>query len=173
MEQGMSVLWIVFTAQLAARMRERLPKGVIVDTCHAALGLDESIAECCLCLSPYDLVIVDEFSQLQGKHLGRLDQLRNAVDRYPAMGMLGDPHQLPGFGSERVWHVRAWRLAAHVTNLHELFRCVDPEFRRILACLRTSHSHKTPWLCSSPRHFTGSKGLERQPAHSVRYALPP
>ena len=34
--------------------------------------------------------------------------------------------------------MRAWRLAVHVANLHEPFRCVDPDFRRILACLRTS-----------------------------------
>ncbi len=131
-EEGLRVLWTVFTAQLAARMRERLRKGVVVDTCHAALGLDDSIAECCLCLSPYDLVIVDEFSRLQGKHLEHLEQLRNAVERFPAVGLLGDPHQLPGFGPERVWRARAWRLAVHVANLHELFRCVGPEFRRVL-----------------------------------------
>ncbi len=135
--QGLDVLWTVFTAQLASRMREKLPNGVVVDTCHAALGLDDDHAECALCLTPYSLVIVDEFGQLEGKHLAHLVQLHNSADRAPAVGLLGDRWQMPGFGETRPWHLAEWR-GIHCTTLHELYRCKDPEFRRQLACLRTA-----------------------------------
>ena len=44
--QGLRVLWTVYTAQLASRMRQEFSGGVDVDTCHAALGLGQEIAEC-------------------------------------------------------------------------------------------------------------------------------
>lgn len=135
--QGLEVLWTVFTAQLASRMRERLPKGVVVDTCHAALGLEADPTECALCLTPYSLVIVDEFGQLEGKHLAHLVALHMAADRVPAIGLLGDRWQMPGFGEARPWHTHHWH-AVHCTSLHDIYRCKDPEFRKQLNCLRTS-----------------------------------
>ena len=135
--QGLEVLWTVFTAQLASRMREKLPKGVVVDTCHAALGLDDGPTECALCLTSYALVIVDEFGQLEGKHLAHLVALHKAADRVPAVGLLGDRWQMPGFGDARPWHTRQWR-DVHCTSLHEVYRCKDPDFRRQLNCLRTA-----------------------------------
>ena len=138
LEKGCNVLWTVYTAQLASRTREVFGTRIDVDTCHAALGLDRDMAECGLNLAPYTAVILDEFSQLQGKHLGHINNLRGNVDRAQAFGLLGDPCQYAGFGEERIWHVREWGLAVHVTKLHELYRCKDPHFRKILAHLRTA-----------------------------------
>ena len=135
---GLSVLWAVYTAQLAARIRAEVPSAVTVATCHQAFALGAEMAECAYNLVGYDVVIVDEFSQLRGADFVHIDQLRGAVDNAMAFGMLGDRFQMSGFGMERPWHVPAWRFATHQTNLHRLYRCKDPEFRKVLNVLRTS-----------------------------------
>ena len=142
-EQGLQVLWTVFTAQLAARARKQLGPGVTVDTCHAALGFDLDLAECRLNLAPYSLVIIDEFSQLEAKHLKHLVKLYDAVDRGIAIGLLGDRFQMGGFGEERIWHCREWTSHVHLTNLYHLYRCKDENFRKMLAVLRTSKPSDT------------------------------
>ena len=119
-KEGLQVLWTVFTAQLAARARKQLGPGVTVDTCHAALGFDHDLAECRLNLAPYSLVIIDEFSQLEAKHLKHLVKLHDAVDRGIAIGLLGDRFQMGGFGEERIWHCREWTAHVHLTNLYHL-----------------------------------------------------
>ena len=135
---GLRVLWTVYTAQLASRMRQEFGGGVDVDTCHAALGLGQEIAECGLNLACYDLVILDEFSQLEARHFAHAVHLHNAVDKTPAFGLLGDRRQLAGYGTERPWHSPLWRAAVHHTQLHDLFRCKDEKFRRVLGALRTA-----------------------------------
>ena len=142
-EQGLQVLWTVFTAQLAARARKQLGPGVTVDTCHAALGFDLDLAECRLNLAPYSLVIIDEFSQLEAKHLKHLVKLYDAVDRGIAIGLLGDRFQMGGFGEERIWHCREWTSHVHLTNLHHLYRCKDEGFRKMLKVLRTTKPSDT------------------------------
>ena len=136
--QGLRVLWTVYTAQLASRMRQEFGGGVDVDTCHAALGLDQEIAECGLNLACYDLVILDEFSQLEARHFAHAVHLHDAVDKTPAFGLLGDRRQMAGYGTERPWHSPLWRAAMHQTQLHVLFRCKDEKFRRVLGALRTA-----------------------------------
>ncbi|CAJ1386814.1 unnamed protein product, partial [Effrenium voratum] len=136
--QGLRVLWTVYTAQLASRMRQEFGGGVDVDTCHAALGLDQEIAECGLNLACYDLVILDEFSQLEARHFAHAVHLHDAVDKTPAFGLLGDRRQMAGYGTERPWHSPLWRAAVHQTQLHVLFRCKDEKFRRVLGALRTA-----------------------------------
>ena len=103
LKQGVRVLWTVFTAQLASRMRLELGDQVDVDTCHAALGLGQELAECGLNLACYGLVILDEFSQLDASHFTHAVALYNNVDHACAFGLLGDRCQLAGFGSDRVW----------------------------------------------------------------------
>ena len=136
--QGLRVLWTVYTAQLASRMRQEFGGGVDVDTCHAALGLDQEIVECGLNLACYDLVILDEFSQLEARHFAHAVHLHNAVDKTPAFGLLGDRRQMAGYGTERPWHSPLWRAAVHQTQLHVLFRCKDEKFRQVLGALRTA-----------------------------------
>ncbi|CAE8608166.1 unnamed protein product, partial [Polarella glacialis] len=140
---GLKVLWSVYTAQLASRMREVFGDRIDINTCHAALGFDEEYHNVSNALQGYGLVVIDEFSQLQGKHIEHIDKLRSASDRVAAFVLLGDKCQLAGFGTERVWHTRAWRESVQATELHQLFRCKDPAFRKILACLRTAKPSET------------------------------
>ncbi|CAE8650829.1 unnamed protein product [Polarella glacialis] len=140
---GLKVLWSVYTAQLASRMREVFGDRIDINTCHAALGLDEEYHNVANALQGYGLVVIDEFSQLQGKHMEHINKLRSASDRVAAFVLLGDKCQLAGFGTERVWHTRTWHDAAQATELHQLFRCKDPAFKKILACLRTAKPSET------------------------------
>lgn len=142
-KQGYRVLWAVYTAQLAARIRVELPAETTVNTCHAAFMMGSEMSECAYNLVGYDAIIIDEFSQLQGTDFHHVDELRQNVDNAVAFGMLGDRWQMSGFGTQRVWHMPRWRLATHMTNLHQLYRCKDPAFRRILAVLRTSKPTST------------------------------
>jgi ATP-dependent exoDNAse (exonuclease V) alpha subunit len=114
-----------------------------INTCHAALGLDEEYHNVANALQGYGLVVIDEFSQLQGKHIEHIDKLRSASDRVAAFVLIGDKCQLAGFGTERVWHTHTWRDAVQATELHQLFRCKDPAFKKILACLRTAKPSET------------------------------
>ncbi|CAE8727229.1 unnamed protein product, partial [Polarella glacialis] len=140
---GLKVLWSVYTAQLASRMREVFGDRIDINTCHAALGLDEEYHNVANALQGYGLVVIDEFSQLQGKHIEHINKLRSASDRVAAFVLLGDKCQLAGFGTERVWHTQTWRDAVQTTELHQLFRCKDPAFKKILACLRTAKPSDT------------------------------
>ncbi|CAE8671044.1 unnamed protein product, partial [Polarella glacialis] len=140
---GLKVLWSVYTAQLASRMREVFGDRIDINTCHAALGLDEEYHNVANALQGYGLVVIDEFSQLQGKHIEHINKLRSASDRVAAFVLVGDKCQLAGFGTERVWHTHTWRDAVQATELHQLFRCKDPAFKKILACLRTAKPSET------------------------------
>lgn len=142
-QSGVKCLWAVFTAQLAARMKDKLPAEVVVETCHAAFGLDMDLSECGYNLAAYGLVIVDEFSQLQAQHLHHLNTLRANVSNCVAMGLVGDPFQCAGFGSERIWATPLWKSATVQTHLHQVYRCKDPDFQKILSALRTAKPHST------------------------------
>jgi ASC-1-like (ASCH) protein/DNA polymerase III delta prime subunit len=136
--RGAKPLWAVYTAQLAARSKAKLPVEADVDTCHAAFGFGLEMSECGYNLSPYSLVIVDEFSQLEAWHLQHMSDLRANMSGCMAFGLLGDPYQCAGFGQDRIWHSPLWKPAVKVSRLHQVFRCKDPAFQKILAVLRTS-----------------------------------
>ncbi len=139
LNMGMKVLWTTYTAQLAGRMRQVFKdKKIDVDTCHAALGFDEEIIYVSNALAPYGLVIVDEFQQLNSEHLYHICKLRGAIDNVTTFAILGDRYQMPGFGEARLWDHRLWKNCVQLTNLHQMFRCKDPAFKKILGCLRTS-----------------------------------
>jgi len=140
---GLKGLWTTYTAQQASRMRALFGGRVDVNTCHAALGFDEDVISVGNALAPYGLVVVDEFQQLEARHLDHIDQLRSITDRAAAFALIGDRYQMAGFGEERVWHSPTWRLAVHKTDLHHMFRCKDPAFKKILNCLRTAKPSMT------------------------------
>eukprot|EP00435_Cladocopium_sp_Y103_P067628 s916_g30.t1 len=140
---GAQVLWAVYTAQLAARTKPRLPPGAAVETCHAAFGFGQELSECGYNLVAYSLVIVDEFSQLEAWHLDHLEKLRNNISNCVAFGLVGDPFQCPGFGERRVWESPLWLCAVQRTRLHQIYRCVDPEFQKVLSVLRTAKPTST------------------------------
>ena len=177
-QQGAQILWTGYTAQLAARARAVLPEVVAVDTCHAALGLDLDLVECKYFLARYDLVVVDEFSQLRGQDLHHVWKLMEAVDHMVVVCLLGDRFQYAGFGDRRVWQMPIWN-QAHLTKLHQVYRCVDPDFQRILTTLRTSKpsatgaggtvsvaeimKHRRAWRGHTPKEEDIARLLSRHP----------
>lgn len=179
MAQGVKVLWVVFTAQLAARMKEKLPQGTVVDTCHAAFGFDTELSECGYNLAAYGMVIVDEFSQLEARQLHHMDHLRGNVSNCVAFGLVGDPFQCAGFGAERVWYSPLWKRATVQTHLHQIYRCKDPEFQKVLSCLRTAQPTSTgkggtltvqkimkgrrAWKGHTPSHSDVARLLQQHP----------
>ena len=116
-------------------------EGLVVDTCHAGLGLDEDFSCVGHALAHYALTVVDEFSQLNGDHFNHIDALRRATDFVSCFVLSGDRHQLAGYGEERPWHVPRWKKATERIELFELYRCKDPAFKKVLGCLRI---HKPP-----------------------------
>eukprot|EP00975_Prorocentrum_lima_P061097 12811076-Prorocentrum_lima.AAC.1 len=65
-------------------MRERYDRRVDIDTCHAAFAFNEEIT-----MAPglgiYDLIVIDEISQLDEKQFERIRRLWLAVDRVPTL----------------------------------------------------------------------------------------
>ena len=137
--EGGRVLFALPTAQLASRMRERYGRTIDVDTCHAAFGLHEDVVGSHMpLLAHYDLVVVDEVSQLEGRHTDRIIQLWEMSDRVPALVFCGDKWQMSGLGEVRPWHTAKWKLATFRTDFHQSFRCQDPAFEKLLNKLRTA-----------------------------------
>ncbi len=129
------------TAQLASRMRARLGnlEKVDVDTLHAAFKIDGDEAESYPLMTPYDLVVIDELSQLDQAQFERVLRLWRVADRVPALVFLGDKWQLPGVGGRRAWESPSWRRdSVRFVKLIHPWRCKDDGFRKILDALRTS-----------------------------------
>ena len=129
LDRGGRVLLTVYTAQLACRMRERFAKHprhrqLRIDTCHAVFGLGEDFAFLPL-LGEYQLIVVDEISQLDGEQCDRIMRLREMVDNVPALAFMGDRWQMAGFGEVRPWDTRLWQASVHRTTLVQPYRCQD------------------------------------------------
>ncbi|CAJ1414910.1 unnamed protein product, partial [Effrenium voratum] len=129
------VLFALPTAQLASRMKERYGRreGLTIDTCHAAFGFNESLAGYLPVLAVYDLVVVDEVSQLSAQQGDHVLKLWDAADRLPALVFLGDKWQMAGYGDTRPWDSNLWK-----TDFHKSYRCQDAEFEKLLQKLRTA-----------------------------------
>ena len=136
--QGGSILLTAITAQFISRMRTVFGDSIHLNTCHAGLGFDEDVVSMSACLGPYNVVAVDEFSQLNGEQLAHIETLRKHNEYVACFVMAGDRHQQAGFGECRVWESPLWRKITFATNLKELHRCKDPDFKKMLGALRTS-----------------------------------
>ena len=119
-------------------MRSKLPEEVDVDTFHASFGLDEEPGTCAAAIAQYDLIVADEFSQMQARHFEHIVKLWEAADYLPALILVGDELQMGGFGEERPWHSKSWSRYTCRIRLHQVYRCKDEAFNRILQELRTS-----------------------------------
>ena len=149
LERGGYVLFAVYTAELASRVRQRFAqhprrRQITIDTCHAAFALHEDFAPM-PGLQNYQLIVVDEVSQLTADQNDRLLKLRDAVDEVPAMAEMGDRWQMSGFGERRAWDTVLWRQATHKTELHAPHRCKDEAFWRILNSIRTARPEGEAW----------------------------
>ena len=147
--RGGRVLISVYTAALASRIRQRYsdhPRKaqLRIDTCHAVFGLDEPFVSMPI-LASYQLIVIDEVSQLQGEHSDRIIRLRDLVDQVPAMAMMGDKWQMAGYGDLRPWDTRLWQNATYAHKLIKAWRCKDEEFQKILDMLRTAKPTADAW----------------------------
>ena len=141
LSKGASVLLTMPTARMVTRMRARLGEqaGLTVDTCTAGFQLHKPEQEALYCMHGYELVVVDEYSQLGKEHFERIMRAWENADKTPALVFLGDKYQLPGQAEGRPWESSAWN-GSQVwhTELTEVFRCEDPDFLAMQHILRTS-----------------------------------
>ena len=135
--RGGRVLYALPTAQQAARVRGRFPD-CDVDTCSGAFGLWQSSREAVHLLdllTTYDLVVVDEISQLSRHDFNRILKLWDAASRVPALVFIGDFHQLPGVEPTNAKDSARWRRVYKV-SLHQMWRCKDAALMAKLRLLR-------------------------------------
>ena len=159
---GGSVLVALPTARLATRMAARLGdhESLVVDTFTAAFQLHKPEQEGLYAMYGYDLVVVDEFSQLSRADFERILRLWRAADCLPALVFLGDKYQLPGVDPQRAWESAAWSSSnLYFLELTQVFRCDDPAFLETLQLLRTAVPTKTQLnkICRGHKAWTGDK----------------
>lgn len=138
LEAGGKVLFAYPTNRQSSTRRATLPAEVQVDTYHAAFGLDEEPGTMVAALAQYDLVIADELSQMQQHHFEHIAKLWTRADNLPALLLVGDDKQMHGYGRQRAWHSPMWKRMTYRVMLHQVYRCKDPAFNKILQELRTS-----------------------------------
>lgn len=136
LREGGRVLYALPTAQQASRVRTKHPEAD-VDTCSGAFFLYKNAIEVMDCLQQYDLVAVDEISQLAQEDFERIIQMWEAADKVPALVFAGDFWQLPGVNPSRATDSPRWKVV-HKFELYEMFRCKDEVLKQKLNVLRTS-----------------------------------
>jgi hypothetical protein len=137
---GGSVLFALPTAQLAEKMRSKLPShdALRVDTFTAAFRLHLPAEEGIYSMYGYDMVVIDEISQLVREDFERIIQTWEMADQVPTLVFLGDKYQLPGRG-QRAWASTGWsKVSLKMHELHEVHRCKDEDFLKTLHTLRVS-----------------------------------
>ncbi|CAE7526082.1 Pif1 [Symbiodinium pilosum] len=101
------------------------------------------------CLTQYDMIAVDEVSQLSKDDFERIVQMWEAADKLPVLVFAGDFWQLPGVQPTRATDSPKWRSVRQV-KLHEMWRCKDETLRAKL--------EPTAWdlqeLCRKVPHTT-------------------
>ena len=132
LQRGGRVLFAVYTAELASRVRQHFARHpcrrqITIDTCHAAFALHEDFAPI-PGLMGYQLIVVDEISQLTADQNDRVLKLRDLGDSVPAFAEIGDRWQMSGFGACRAWDTVLWRQSTFKTELFAPHRCKDEAF---------------------------------------------
>eukprot|EP00975_Prorocentrum_lima_P068100 12918747-Prorocentrum_lima.AAC.1 len=92
---GARVLVACPTRLLVADYREEFP-GLDVDSVHAAFQVYKREEETLAAMEGYDLIVIDEISQLSAALFDRLIRIWSAAGRWPALVFLGDFSQLRG-----------------------------------------------------------------------------
>ena len=113
------MLYALPTAQQASRVRSRHPEAD-VDTCAGAFFLYKDSVEVMDCLTQYDMIAVDEISQLSQKDFERIIQMWEAADRVPVLVFAGDFWQLPGVQPTKATDSPKWHMV-HQIELHEMW----------------------------------------------------
>ena len=162
LREGGRVLYALPTAQQAARVRAKHPEAD-VDTCSGAFFLYKDAVEVMDMLTQYDMVAVDEVSQLTQADFERIIQMWEAADRIPALVFAGDFWQLPGIGKKGQKPSKAidspkWAMVYQV-KLHEMWRCKDPVLKEKLQQLRTAMPTRSQLnnICRGHKAWSGHK----------------
>jgi hypothetical protein len=137
---GGSVLVTIPTARQSTRMAAKLGshERLGVETAAAAFQFHKPEQEALFAIYGYDLVVVDEFSQLSQEQFERIIHMWHAADNLPALIFAGDKYQLPGIEPTRPWESPAWKSdAVYFIELTEVFRTEDKQFLETLDLLRT------------------------------------
>ena len=140
LSHGGRVLIALPTAQQASRVRAKHPQAD-VDTCSGAFFLYKDAVEVMDCLTQYDMIAVDEVSQLSKDDFERILQMWEAADKLPVLVFAGDFWQLPGVQPTRATDSPKWR-GVHQIELHEMWRRKDETLRAKLVALRTAMPDK-------------------------------
>ena len=138
--RGGRVLYALPTAQQASRVRLRMPEAD-VDTCSGAFFLYRDDIVNMDVLNAYDLIVVDEVSQLQDTDFERILQMWEGANRLPALVFAGDFWQLPSITGRNAKQSPKWS-SVFVIELQQMWRCKDEVLARKLAYLRTSTPDK-------------------------------
>ena len=160
LRDGGRVLYALPTAQQASRVRAKHPEAD-VDTCSGAFFLYRDALEVMDCLTAYDMIAVDEISQLSRADFERILQMWEAADKIPALVFAGDFWQLPGFcpqGQEpsKATDSPRWG-TVHQVALHEMWRCKDEALKEKLELLRTAmpSSRQLQKICRGHKAWSG------------------
>lgn len=159
---GGRVLYALPTAQQASRVRAKHPEAD-VDTCSGAFFLYKDAVEVMDLLTQYDMVAVDEVSQLTQADFERIVQMWEAADKMPALVFAGDFWQLPGVAKKGQNPSKAtdspkWAMV-HKIELHEMWRCKDEVLKQKLQQLRTSTPTRDQLnkICRGHKAWSGHK----------------
>jgi len=157
LRDGGRVLYALPTAQQASRVRAKHPQAE-VDTCSGAFFLYRDAVEVMDCLTCYDMVAVDEISQLSQTDFERIIQMWEAADKVPVLVFAGDFWQLPGVNPTKPTDSPRWNMV-HQINFHEMWRCKDEVLRTKLHLLRTSTPTKRQLqdICRGHKAWSGHK----------------
>ena len=155
---GARILIAVPTGQMSSRMGELFPD-LEVDTCHGAFLLHKPEMESLPLMSQYDLVVVDEVSQLSRAHFERIVRMWHAADKVPALVFLGDFYQLPGIDPSRAKDSPAWKKVYKV-KLVKSFRCSSPVLMKKIYGTRTARPSKemVKKICRGHKAWRGTDG---------------
>lgn len=150
LDQGGSVAFGLPTAQLSSRMKKKYRKALrslqenpgrgrlLIDTCHAIFALNEDLTHShAPLLAGFDLVVIDEVSQLNGQQTDKIIDLWEMSECVCALTMIGDKWQMAGMGETRPWKTRKWKRSTFKTDFDKCWRSDgDPFFQKLLKRIR-------------------------------------
>ena len=124
------------TRMLVASLRAKMP-GVDIDSVHAAFQLHKPEQQTMDAMVFFDLIVIEEVSQLSCAIFERLMRLWDAAGKRPTLVFVGDFAQLRGVEPTRATDSARWR---HVVlmRLHTMRRCKCDELKWKLELLRTA-----------------------------------
>ena len=124
------------TRMLVASLREKMP-GVDIDSVHSTFQLHKDEQVTLDAMVFFDLIVIEEVSQLSCAVFERLTRLWDAAGKRPTLVFVGDFAQLRGVEPTRATDSLRWS-SVHLIRLHTMRRCKCDELKWKLELLRTA-----------------------------------